>query len=104
MRITKSQLRRIIKEVISENQGEWRSPLNTVRDALWDFYMENYAALATGELSLEQLRTNQERIAAEHGWSDYEEYLVASDKEISSTEDKMMQSAQLALSDAMSEM
>lgn len=75
-------------EEIEVVDGEWKTSLDTIRDALLDFYLENYADLATGKMTLGQLRKHQERIAGNLGW-DYEEYLDASEKDIAAQEEKI---------------
>lgn len=75
-------------EEIEVVDGEWKASLDAVRDALLDFYLENYADLATGKMTLGQLRKHQERIAGNLGW-DYEEYLDASEKDIAAQEEKI---------------
>ena len=85
MKITKRQLRRIIREGLAAGQ---KSDFRTVYDALWSLYMGDM------DTALDQEAKN--RTVEEHGWT-WDEYIQEATAQVEEMEKQMDLSMQSAL-------
>jgi len=82
MKITKRQLRRIVREGLSAGQ---KSDFRTVYDALWELYMSNPDVAHDQEA--------KERTVEEHGWV-WDEYMKESERQLKEMEEQLYKNLQ----------